>query len=70
MALGLTECPALAEAHDFLVRSGPTLDPQARAAAATIRLDLARCQALAADDTLAQLAAVQLKRLHALSNRK
>jgi hypothetical protein len=70
VALGLTECPALAEAHDFIARHGPKLSPTSRPAATSLRLHLARCQALAADDVLAQLAAVELKRLHQLTGGK
>jgi hypothetical protein len=67
VALGLTECPALAEAHDFLVQHAAGLAPAARPTARALRLHLARCQALAADDVLAQLAAVELQRLHQLT---
>jgi hypothetical protein len=62
--LGLAECPALAEAQGYLARDPHPVVPAVRAQAEPIRRRLARCQALAADDTLAQVSASQLRRLH------
>ena len=63
VALGLGECPALAGGQNFLNQNPPPMSATRRQEASALRLALARCQALAADDTLARLTAGQLAKL-------